>query len=146
VTLNEHINAGLGSSTREQLINWLAKPFGASSFAGFWRYWNPVFGYYLRYAVYQPLRRYVPRWLAVWLTFGVCGVVHGLIALVLARLSGQRAYFWLAVVSFVFLGLAVVGTEALGIRFTRIPLACRWALHGVIIWSCYRLADYAVGG
>jgi hypothetical protein len=33
--------------SREQLINFLAKPFGATSLAGFWRSWNPVFGYYL---------------------------------------------------------------------------------------------------
>ncbi len=144
LSLNAYIERRLGHTPREQLINFLAKPFGAESFAAFWRYWNPVFGYYLRYAVYQPLRTYLPRWLAVWLTFCVCGLVHGLITLILAWLNGQRAFVLLALLFFALLGLVVVVTEAARLRFTRVPRVCRWLIHGVTIVLCYRLAEYVV--
>jgi hypothetical protein len=76
----------------------------------------------------------------------VRAIVHGLIALFLAELSGQPAFFSLAVVMFLFLGFSVVSSEALGIRFTRVPVPLRWAIHGMTIWGCYRLAEYLVGG
>jgi hypothetical protein len=47
--------------------------FGAKSFADFWRYWNPVHHYFLSYYVYKPLRRIMPRSMAVILTFVFCG-------------------------------------------------------------------------
>jgi MBOAT, membrane-bound O-acyltransferase family len=144
LSLNAYIEQRLGHTPREQLINFLAKPFGAVSFAEFWRYWNPVFSYYLRYAVYLPLRPYLPRPLAVWLTFCACGFVHGLIALILAWLNGQRAQILLAVIFFALLGLVVIVTEAARVRFTRIPLVCRWIIHGATIVLCYRLAEYVV--
>ena len=49
------------------------RPFWASSFAGFWRQWNPAYRYILLFHVYAPLKRFCPRWLAAWLTFVVCG-------------------------------------------------------------------------
>ena len=144
LSLNAYIEQRLGHTAGEQLINFLAKPFGAVSFAEFWRYWNPVFGYYLRYAVYQPLRPYLPRWLAVWLTFCACGLVHGLIAVILTWLNGQPALVLLALVFFALLGLVVVVSEVVHLRFTRVPRPGRWVIHGATIMLCYHLAEYIV--
>ena len=43
--------------------------FGAKSFADFWRYWSPVHHYYLTYYVYKPVRKVLPRSIAVLFTF-----------------------------------------------------------------------------
>ena len=79
------------------------------------------------------MRTYLPRPLAVWLTFCACGLVHGLIALLLAWLNGQRAFVLLALLFFALLRLMVVVTEAVRLRFTRVPRGCRWIIHGVTI-------------
>ena len=60
------------------LPNMLRRSLGASSFAGFWRYWNPIWGYYLGRFVYRPVRRLLPRALALILTFTVSGGLHDL--------------------------------------------------------------------
>lgn len=104
------------------------RSFGASSFAGFWRYWNPLFSYYLYYRCYRPLARFVPRFLAVILTFAVSGAFHDLFAsLVTADL------FVLFVPVFVVFGLLVVVEEGLGWSFTGMPFWLRATLHAVVI-------------
>ncbi len=40
---------------RKAWFNFFIKPFGAASFAQFWRLWNPLYGYFLYYYAYRPL-------------------------------------------------------------------------------------------
>ncbi|MEO6002655.1 MAG: hypothetical protein ABIZ04_18090 [Opitutus sp.] len=51
------------------------RPFAAPSFAGFWRRWNPAYRYILLFYFYAPLRRLLPRWMAKWFTFVLCGLL-----------------------------------------------------------------------
>ena len=41
----------------------------------FWRLWNPIFGYVLIFFVYRPLRRRMPRPVAVYRTFLTSGLL-----------------------------------------------------------------------
>ena len=80
-TLHQFIASrlGPGSSPGQLLRVMLARAFGAGSFDEFWRYWNPVYGYYLYYRCYRPLRRLLPRPLSVLLTFAASGfLLHDL--------------------------------------------------------------------
>ena len=74
-TLKRFIEFHLGKHTNEitMLKEMLVRSFGAGSFHEFWGYWNPVYGYYLYYKCYQPLKRYFPRYLCVILTFAASG-------------------------------------------------------------------------
>jgi hypothetical protein len=55
------------------------RSFGASSFSWFWRYWNPVYSYYLNRFCYRPLRKVLPRPLAKMATFAASGfLLHDL--------------------------------------------------------------------
>ncbi len=63
----------------------LRRSFGAQSFAGFWQYWNPIFGYGLGKYVYAPLRTYLPAFIALILTFVICGLGHDLITMALRQ-------------------------------------------------------------
>jgi len=59
----------------------LHRSFGAHSFRAFWRYWHPVYGYFLRYYCYLPLRRFLPDSLSLVLTFALSGfLLHDLVA------------------------------------------------------------------
>lgn len=74
-TLKQFIELRLGKQTSEINIlkEMLVRSFGANSFHEFWHYWNPVYGYYLYYKCYKPLRKYFPRHMCVILTFAASG-------------------------------------------------------------------------
>jgi hypothetical protein len=56
----------------------LYRSFASSSFKRFWNYWNPIWGYYLGYLVFQPLKKRLPDAIALVVTFGISGAVHDL--------------------------------------------------------------------
>src|SRR5690348_16822353 len=74
-TLNQYLARRLGQGSATMLRTWVVKALGAPSFTEFWQYWNPVYGYFLYYYAYRPLHRFLPRALAMWLTFVACGFV-----------------------------------------------------------------------
>lgn len=69
---------GVPLGARGALGNMLRRSLGAPSFAGFWRYWNPIWGYYLGRYVFRPANRVLPHSLAILLTFTVSGAIHDL--------------------------------------------------------------------
>lgn len=140
LTLTRYIEQRVGTTAGEQAINLLAKPFGADSLAGFWRYWNPVWSYYLTYYCYRPLRDRMPRPLAVWLTFCICGLVHDLPFVASALLIRQRSASFTLTMFFALTGGLVVLTDRLRIRFGALPNPVRWAVHVVTLIACYKTA------
>ena len=109
------------------LPNMLRRSLGAGSFAGFWRFWNPIWGYYLGRYVNAPLARVLPAPAALVATFAVSGALHDL-AISIAKL-GVFCFFtpW-----FVLLGSLVVITEALRIRWGSAP----WMLRALANLVC----------
>ena len=53
MTLNQYIERrnGVPLGASGALRNMLRRSFGAGTLAGFWQYWNPIFGYYLAHSV-----------------------------------------------------------------------------------------------
>lgn len=94
ITLTQYINHRLGSTPQEQAKNFLGRPFGARSLTDFWHYWNPVWGYYLFYYCYRPLRKKLPRSASVFLTFFICGLIHDLPFALAAYLKNGTAPFF----------------------------------------------------
>ena len=83
--------------------------------------------------MYRPLRRKLPRPLAVWLTFVACGfVLHDLVGWVLARQVRVPEMTLL----FVLFGAEVILADRLHLNFSRQPLLvrvmanCAWLLGG----------------
>ena len=61
------------------LRNFFLVPLRSRSFGEFWSLWNPIFGYFLIFFIFRPLRRRMPRPLAVYLTFLASGfLLHDL--------------------------------------------------------------------
>lgn len=140
ITLSTYVTRRLGNDTRSQAVNFLAKPFGAVSFAQFWWYWNPVFGYYLYYYSYKPLRVFLPRWVSIWITFLFCGMLHDLPFGLAAVLSGTRPPTFTLTIMFVFLGMIVVVTERAKLRLDHIPFTLRWPIHVLALFLCWYVA------
>jgi len=84
------------------------RSLGASSFAGFWRYWNPIFGFVLGRFVFVPLKRILPSSLSLVLTFVVCGALHDLVT---SAVRGSPAFLFTP--WFLFLGVGVLLGSAL---------------------------------
>jgi D-alanyl-lipoteichoic acid acyltransferase DltB (MBOAT superfamily) len=58
LTLAQYLRFRLGTTGgRTVWFNFFIRPFGATSFAQFWRLWNPVYGNFLYYYSYRPLVR-----------------------------------------------------------------------------------------
>ena len=100
----------LGAS--HSMINMLTRSFGAKSFAVFWHYWNPIWGYYLSRNVMRPLNTFMPVSFAIFMTFIVSGALHDL-AVSLVK--------WKTVIFFTpwfgLMGLIVIGSSKIGISY-----------------------------
>ncbi|MCP4138739.1 MAG: acyltransferase [Chloroflexi bacterium] len=122
----------LGAS--ESLKNMLYRSFGASSFAGFWQYWNPIFSYGLGKYIYAPLRRFLPAWAALIMTFVVSGGIHDLVTM-----SIRKAFAFLFIPWFFLLGLGVVLGRAAKMDLSKYAWAIRAGIHLAYIIFCLGL-------
>jgi hypothetical protein len=91
----------MGSSG--SLRNMFNRSFQASSPRIFWKYWNPIFGYYLGMYVYSPLKTILPASLAIILTFLFSGFIHDLATIMVKGSTRFLFTTW-----FFFLGLGVL--------------------------------------
>src|SRR5689334_14620691 len=122
ITLTEYINYRLGNTPQVQAANFLSKPFGAKSLTEFWQYWNPVWGYYLFYKCYRPLKRHFPRSISMFLTFLVCGLIHDLPFALAAYLTKGKPPLLTITTFFALIGLLVIVTEKMKLEFTNFPV------------------------
>ncbi len=148
LTFAQYLRFRLGASGgRAAWFNFFIKPFGASSFAGFWRQWNPVYGYFLYYYSYRPLSRVMPRVPAMLITFAACGLLlHDVPAWLFAR----RLLAPGATIAFGLFGLGAVLSEVFHMDLSRRSFLVRASVNLsylagccaamlVIVLSLYRL-------
>jgi hypothetical protein len=140
MTLTQYVNHRLGTTAREQAINFLGRPFGAESLSGFWQYWNPVWSYFLLFFCYRLLRKNLPRWLSVVLTFFLCGLLHDLPFGILSYAKAGRPPYFTITAFLTLNGLLVVLSEKAGFRLAGMPAGIRWLTHVAILAGCYLAA------
>ena len=114
LTLSQYVKKrnGVALGASHSMRNMLSRSLGAMSFAVFWHYWNPIWGYYLSRNVMRPLNTFLPVSFATFITFVVSGALHDL-AVSLVK--------WHAVVFFTpwfgFMGLVVIGSSKIGMSY-----------------------------
>lgn len=113
----------------------LLRSLGAKSFAVFWHYWNPVFGYALGRYVYPPLKRVLPSAAALIGTFVVCGALHDLIT---TAVRGSLTFLFTP--WFFFLGIGVVLGRLKGMDLSRYSWTLRAAVNLGYISICLAFA------
>ena len=102
----------LGSSG--SLRNMFYRSMGAGTFAGFWRYWNPLWGYYLGRYIYVPLKRWLPSTISLVITFLVSGALHDAVA---SAVTGRMVFIltpW-----FFLMGAGVAVSQTMRIDYSR---------------------------
>lgn len=133
VTLRQYIHRrnGVPLGASGSLRNMLHRSLGAGSFAGFWRYWNPVWGYALGRYVYQPLKRVLPSNVALVLMFVICGAIHDLATLAFRGATDFVFAFW-----FLLLGSVAVAGRAVKMDLSRRTWLLRAALNLTYLGTC----------
>ena len=111
--------------------NMIQRSLAADSFYLFWRYWNPIWGYYLSRNVMKPLSVFLPIWLATILTFAVSGGLHDL-AVTLVK---WRVTFFFTP-WFVLMGILVVASKTFSISYGAYHWSIRALLNITIIGIC----------
>ena len=111
LTLNQYVKLrnGVPQGDSKSLRNMLERSFGATSFARFWQYWNPIWGYGLGKYIYSPISRILPAAVALIMTFVVSGLLHDLVTM---ALIGSVTFFFTP--WFLILGLGVALGRAAG--------------------------------
>lgn len=134
LTFAQYLRFRLGTASgRTVWFNFFIKPFGASSFAGFRRQWNPVYGYFLYYYSYRPLSRVMPRVPAMLITFVACGLVlHDLPAWLLTR----RLLAPGATIAFSLFGIGAVLSEVFHMDLSRQPFLVRAGVNVLYLAGC----------
>ena len=111
-----------------------ARAFGAPSLIAFWRYWNPVYGYFLHYWAYRPLRRYLPRPIALVLTFALCGfLLHDIVHVAFTGIP-------LITLWFVVLGALAYVSEVLKMDMSRRAYAVRAGVQLLYLVGSFEVA------
>jgi len=137
LTMGAYIRRRNGVSAGESggLQTMLKRSFGATSFAGFWQYWNPIFGYALGRYIYSPLKRFFPLPLALVVTFVVCGEFHDLVTMLV---RGAPAFLFLP--WFLFLGVGVVISRHFRMDLSLYPWGVRAIVNSAYLAVCLVLA------
>ncbi len=139
MTLGEYVKRrnGVAMGQAGSLRNNLHRSLGASSFARFWTYWKPVFGYYLGRFVFKPLRRFVPVAVALLLTFVCCGLIHDVVT-VLFR--GTTSFFFTG--WFLLMGLATLASKLAGQNHADQRWLIRALANLSVIGTCFLITFY----
>jgi hypothetical protein len=137
ISLRQYVKRrnGVSLGSSGSLQNMLKRSFGARSIAGFWRYWNPIFGYYLGKYVYSPASRFAPRWLALIFTFLICGGLHDVVTFLFRGHTQFLFTFW-----FFFFSLGVLIGEKMKMNMVEHPFWLRAAVHLIYLSICLILA------
>jgi D-alanyl-lipoteichoic acid acyltransferase DltB (MBOAT superfamily) len=126
---------GVPLGARGALTNMLRRSLGARSFAGFWQYWNPIFGYCLGRYVYKPLKTILPAPASLVLTFVACGFVHDLVIMALRQDVAFVFTPW-----FFYLGIGVVLGKLMNMDLSRFSFGYKAVIHLSYLGACLVLA------
>ncbi len=132
---------GVPMSAPGSLRNNLSRAFGASSFAAFWRSWNPIFGYYLARFIFIPLKLWLPSSLALLLTFALSGLLHDMVTMLVS--AEFRLFFtpW-----FMLMAAWLLLSERLKLQYGVLPWWGRMSLNLLQIITTFALVwPYRLG-
>ena len=136
LTLAQYVQRrnGVPLGDSNSMRNMLHRSLGARSFARFWQYWNPIWGYGLGKYVYAPLQRVLPAVVALILTFVVSGGLHDL-----ATMAVRGSVAFLFTPWFFLLGIGVVLGQAAKMDLSGRPWLFRAGVNLAYLIICLGL-------
>ena len=139
MTLTDYIKKrnGVAIGSSKSLRNNLYRSLGSKNFSTFWRYWNPIFGYFLGKFIFKPLKNVFPVVIAFLLTFVFSGLIHDTVTTLVRGKTSFVFSIW-----FLFMGVAVLITKFLNHNFSNQKWIIRAILNLTIISFCLLLTLY----
>jgi len=139
LTLAQYVKRrnGVPLGAKGSLENMLYRSFGAGSFAKFWHYWNPIWGYALGKYINAPLQRFMPVMLAVIITFTASGAIHDAVATLVRGKVAILFTPW-----FFFMSLIVVGGDAMNLDYSSQPFVVRATINFFLIFICFSISFF----
>lgn len=126
---------GVSLGANHSLRNMMIRSLGAGNFSTFWKYWNPIWSYYLGKYVFKPLKTILPPALSLILTFVFCGFLHDVVIILIRWNFALLFTPW-----FLIMSLWVVISEFLKIDYSKYAWINRAFINLVIIGSSFVLA------
>jgi D-alanyl-lipoteichoic acid acyltransferase DltB (MBOAT superfamily) len=123
----------LGAS--ESLRNMIVCSLGAGTFSKFWRYWNPIWSYYLGKYIFKPLKTVFPVAVSLLLTFTFCGFLHDLVVMFI-----RWDFVFLLTPWFFLMGLCALIGDFAKIDYSKFPWMVRAVINITIILICLYVA------
>lgn len=142
--LEEYIQYRTGAKTVSLIIrNMLLKPFISTSLRSFWHYWNPGYGYYLLFYCYKPIRKLLPNWVSLIITFIVCGFLHDIFYLApMMIMNGGEFVLPFLTTWFFIISIGILMADYLKIRFDKINIIFRPIFHSGFLAITFYLTRY----
>jgi hypothetical protein len=136
LTLGQYVHLPNGVPLRDgqSLRNMLYCSSGAASFAVFWWHWNPIWGYGLGKYVYSPLRRFLPSFAVIILTFIISSANHDL-----ATMGVRRSFAFLFTPWVFLLGVGAVLSWIFTMDLSHRPWSVRASINLVYLVICFIL-------
>jgi D-alanyl-lipoteichoic acid acyltransferase DltB (MBOAT superfamily) len=137
MTLSEYVlkRNGVPLGAKASLLKNLQNSVGAENNIFFWKYWNPIWGFYLSKYIYFPLNGYLPKTISSIVTFGISGAFHDL-AIGLLGLGWQNFFtIW-----FVMMGVFMNISKFLNISYSGFSFFIRAVINISSIAICFFLA------
>lgn len=117
------------------LRNMMFRSFGAGKFSKFWKYWNPIWSYYLGKYIFKPLKIIFPASLSLLITFAFSGFLHDLVIMLLRWEFALLLTPW-----FLFMGSCVIIGDYAKIDYSKFTWTIRASINILIISSCLLIA------
>lgn len=126
---------GVPFGHKDSLSNMLKRSFGAGMFSTFWKYWNPIWSYYLGTFIYKPVKKLLPRGLSLLITFIVCGFVHDVVIMIVRGKIILLFTPW-----FLLMGASVILTDWIKLEYSHLHWILRALINLILILGCLYLA------
>jgi len=126
---------GVPLGANNSLKNMMTRSLGAGNFSTFWKYWNPIWSYYLGKYIFKPLKTILPPALSLIITFTFCGLLHDLAIMIIRRNFSLLFTPW-----FLIMGSCVIISDFSKIDYSRYAWIIRAIINIVIIGCSYILA------
>jgi len=123
----------LGASN--SLRNMMIRSLGAGKFSNFWKYWNPIWSYYLGKYIFKPLKILFPPALSLLITFTFCGFLHDLVIMIIRWNFALLLTPW-----FLLMGFCVIIGDYAKIDYSKFTWPILASINILIISGCLLIA------
>lgn len=137
MNLSEYVKKrnGVPMGAKNSLRNMISRSLGAGKFSIFWKYWNPIWSYYLGKYIFKPLKNILPPTLSLILTFGFCGFLHDIVIMLVRWDIALLFTPW-----FLMMGLWLVISDFIKLNYSKYTWTVRAFINIFMIGICFILA------